>query len=155
MLAVACAPEAEPTEFSPGEEIPLGMISIRVIKLEVAREGGAELNLLRTEPEDLAYVLHVRWTGGEKIPSQRDRSRYVEMVLRDRIEIFDSDGDRYVAVGAVPRGQYLSRMYSQVLTQDWVVIFDVPEVATGLGARIENPDPTGAAYRVAVIPLGS
>lgn len=153
-LVAGCGAEPGATEFDLREEIPLGLLTIEVTRLELVPRGRSHPNLVWTEPEDRAWALHVRWEGAGTIREPHDRARYVESVLRDRLELVDSDGDRYVALGAMTRGQFVYRDYTNPLSRDWVVVYQVPEIVAELGVRIENPDPGEGGYRVGVIPPG-
>lgn len=153
-LATACGREPPPTEFGLREEIPLGLLTVQVTRLERVQKSRTDPNLLITDPEDRAWALHVHWRGAAEIREPLDRRQYVESVLDDRFTLVDADGARYEPLGSMTRQQFQANDPFTPLSPDWVVIFHVPEVVDALTVRIENPDPGAGGYRVGIVRPG-
>lgn len=149
-LSMGCAPE--PTEYRLHEPIPVGRLTAEVGRLEIVARNRPHPNLVWTEPEDRAWILHVRWAGADSIAEPRERHRYVEKTLRGSFQLIDPEDDRYAALGAMTRDQFLYRTFHDRLARDWVVIFHVPDAVRELGVRIESAEPSTGAHTVGFIP---
>ena len=152
-LLSACWHEAEPIPFRLGQTIPLGTLDLEIISFEPVPAVHAPLNTLRTEPEDRAWVLHVRWSGSPSVHGW-ERDLFIDKFLQKRLWVKDMDGDLYRPIDAMARWLYRWPVVPLAsVDQNRVVIFHTPEVSRDFTLFIENREPQAGQPALASVVL--
>ena len=149
----ACATRDHSASFKLGEEIPLGILSLRVSDSEVVPSSRAPLQSLSALSGERAIAVFARWEGLVDF-GELDKRQFVESFLEHRVTLVDSDRFSYDVIKAMPRDLYYGSAYAFEASPDWVVIFYVWVDSSGYSVRIRHPDPGNEGFNVAVVSLG-
>ena len=86
-----------------------------------------------------------------------DQHSHVQDLLTRMLKLVDSNGFRYTAKTALPRGSHMTGLFipriGSTEPREWVVVFQVWEAGLGYSLRVQHPDPGPEAMRAAVVPL--
>lgn len=138
--------------FEIGQEIPLGMLSLRVTGWEPLPDRHAPITPLAPPADREAIVVFVGWTGLSDV-TELDRRVFLEQFLKARLRVDDGQGDDHDAVIAMPRELYQSRVPSGWAPPEWAVAFHVPPGIRQFTLLIEFPDARAGAFGVASVLL--
>lgn len=151
-LSACEAASQTPTPFDLRQPIPLGMLSIAVMRTEtVPNPPFAPISSLMAQPGEKVVAVFVRWKGLEDL-DQADQRVFIETFLEDRLSIVDEDGETYPAFSAMPLDIYQMSPggYSP---HDWVAVFHVWVDSQRYTVLVANPQPEAGGFTVAAIPL--
>ncbi len=149
----ACSTAERAASFRRGEEIPLGIFSLRVSDWVEAPSSRVPLSSLRTPEGEKAIAVFVGWEGLDDL-TDADRRHFVESFLEHSLELVDSEGFDADPVTAMPRDLYSASAFHLEASPEWVVIFHVWVDSGGYSLRVRHPDPDKEKFDVAVVPLG-
>jgi hypothetical protein len=150
VIGCGSAPERS-RAFVVGEEIPLGILSVTVDRIEQAARV-APLVALDPPAGEKAKAIWVRWSGLGDF-EERARQTFAATVLRHRLRIVDSGGFDYPAITALEPELYHWSGRPGPAGRTRVVIFWVPVDSEEYTLLIEHPDPGEDDFEVALVPL--
>jgi len=141
-----------PTVFAPGQEIPLGELSLTVTGWEAVPPGHAPISALRAAPGEKVIAVFVRWSG---LPGRSDMERRVllERFLERQARIVDDEGFQTTAFSAMARELYRLQAPVREAPSDWVVVFHVWIDSRNYKLLLAHPDPAQGGLRLAEVQL--